>query len=194
MASPKKDEDPEKKEGKKGSFESFNYYSTPSFVELQMVKDYMLYPSPNGAIADVEMTSKETQGKKGYVVFHSPGCTHCQKLFPTIMDLTSVKNLPMFVGMVDVEDKDSGNNLLADYFGVAGTPTIMFYDGVNHSYYNGDLSVKGLLEHAKKFGVPIGDLTFKGGAKKRKATIKKKTIKSKTTKRKVPAKKTKKSK
>lgn len=115
---------------------------------LTLTKSFQIMRVPKSSAEEVKVQFIEPafRGKSGLVVFHQPWCPHCQNLAPTVMKLANITKGLFPVGVIDCSDETNGNNLLADYFDVAGYPTIKFYDKGEFTDYSGGRNLTDFLK------------------------------------------------
>ena len=128
----------------------FSYNSSPTFVELKLLKDFVLH-NTNGKLSHLELVNKGFDKKKGFIIFFSESCPHCKSFMPTILNLS--KSAEAGIGMINVDDVGSGNNILADFFKITGVPMIKFYDGNTYLDYEGPRTVNDMLKFATSIKV-----------------------------------------
>lgn len=111
-------------------------------------------PNPEGQVQHLNTGALEAlldpssaQGPV-FVKYYAPWCSHCKRLAPTWKDLAS--NLRNKVNVVEFNCDASENKAKCRSEGIAGYPTLIFYQGGEKAEYRGGRTLAQMEEFANK--------------------------------------------
>ena len=128
-----------------GYTDLFSTEKGSNVVEIKMPSGFQILDNKAKDVK-VQFIQPEFRGKNGLVMFYAPWCPHCQNMASTWLELANVTKGLYPVGAVNCDDSGSGNNLLSDYFKVAGYPTIKIWNGSEFTDYSGGRELKDFLQ------------------------------------------------
>jgi protein disulfide-isomerase len=91
---------------------------------------------------------------KSLVLFYAEWCGHCANFKPNYMELSNKYNKANYYAFnMSSPDENTRNKMKRWKFQVSGFPTIVgFYNGQPYSVYNGDRSVRDIMEYVDNIG------------------------------------------
>lgn len=134
-------------------------------IPLNLKNSFQVRKDPAGV--KLNFIEPPFRGHDGLVVFQMPWCPHCQNLAPTMVKLAEITKGIFPIGVINCSDTTNGNNLLKDYFNIAGYPTIKYYSEGRFTDYTGGRNLVDFLRFlCKNKGIcdlEMGDYLAKFG-------------------------------
>ena len=118
-----------------------------SVVDLDLINSFTVLDSnTKGEPLKIQFSEPAFRGKNGLVLFYAPWCPHCRNFADDYKQLATLTKGLYPIGAINCQDTERGNNLLADYFNIAGYPSIKVWDTGTFKDYTGGKSIKDLLQ------------------------------------------------
>lgn len=122
-----------------------------NIIELGLGKGFL--PIDLEKDAKISFLHKDFMRDGGFILAYSPSCTHCVKFFDAYNAMNRFikeNGINFAMGALDISDRIKSNDLLANYYEIAGVPTLFYTDGKDLFKMEGPRDPKKLLSFIAK--------------------------------------------
>jgi thiol-disulfide isomerase/thioredoxin len=101
----------------------------PLFTNLSMTNDFVpVKATYNTKERDFQLINNYLLDKPSFLVFHKTSCPACNQFMNTLNELKKHSKKQINIGLIDISDKNMGNDIIADYFDIQGVPSIVYHN------------------------------------------------------------------
>jgi len=108
--------------------------------EINLLNSFLLNTGTNQLIPTFQGDIDGIDMSKGYYnLFYGPSCSHCQMFMPKLnnaIEEIEKAGYRLPITKINVEDKNTGADILINYFKINGVPTILYNYGRDYIVYD----------------------------------------------------------
>ena len=125
-------------ENKKHNFYKNIYGNNDNVLELKY-KDFKINKR------EISLINNNFKNNQSLIIFYAPWCSHCQKMYDDVREL-SISNMYKFnIGAVNINDNKNKNYLLSDFLKIKSIPTAYIVKNNKLENFDKELSFENLF-------------------------------------------------